>query len=50
MGSYLIRLVLVFFKLDTYNNRRLNYEFFVNPHGVQHDTIFNKIRVLLLSN
>jgi hypothetical protein len=34
---------LVGFKLDTYNNRRLNYEFFVNPHGVQHDAIFNEM-------
>ena len=36
---------LVGFKLDTYNNRRLNYEFFVNPHGVQHDAIFNEMTV-----
>lgn len=28
-------------KLDTYNNRRLNYEFFVNPYGVQMDGIKN---------
>jgi len=34
---------LVGFKLDTYNNRRLNYEFFVNPYGVQHDAIFNEM-------
>ncbi len=34
---------LVGFKLDTYNNRRLNYEFFVNPHGVQHDSIANEM-------
>jgi len=30
-------------KLDTHNNRRLNYEFFVNPFGVQNDAIFNEI-------
>lgn len=34
---------LVGFKLDTYNNRRLNYEFFVNPEGVQHDSIANEM-------
>lgn len=34
---------LVGFKLDTYNNRRLNYEFFVNPYGVQHDRIANEM-------
>lgn len=34
---------LVGFKLDTYNNRRLNYEFFVNPYGVQHDSIANEM-------
>jgi len=34
---------LVGLKLDTYNNRRLNYEFFVNPHGVQHDSIANEM-------
>ncbi len=34
---------LVGFKLDTYNNRRLSYEFFVNPHGVQHDNIKNEM-------
>jgi hypothetical protein len=32
---------LVGLKLDTYNNRRLNYEFFVNPFGVQNDSISN---------
>ena len=36
---------LVGFKLDTYNNRRLNYEFFVNPYGVQHDAIFNEMTI-----
>lgn len=30
-------------KLDTHNNRRLNYEFFVNPYGVQNDATFNEI-------
>ena len=30
-------------KLDTHNNRRLNYEFFVNPFGVQNDATFNEI-------
>ncbi|WP_158089081.1 carbohydrate binding family 9 domain-containing protein [Cognaticolwellia mytili] len=34
---------LVGFKLDTYNNRRLNYDFFVNPYGVQHDRITNEM-------
>ncbi len=34
---------LVGIKLDTHNNRRLNYEFFVNPFGVQNDAIFNEI-------
>ena len=34
---------LVGFKLDTYNSRRLNYEFFVNPFGVQHDSIANEM-------
>jgi len=34
---------LVGLKLDTYNNRRLNYEFFVNPFGVQHDGIANEM-------
>jgi len=32
---------LVGIKLDTYNNRRLNYEFLVNSFGVQHDAIKN---------
>lgn len=30
-------------KLDTHNNRRLNYEFFVNPYGVQNDATYNEI-------
>jgi len=34
---------LVGIKLDTNNNRRLNYEFFVNPYGVQNDATFNEI-------
>tara|TARA_R110000744_G_scaffold218481_1_gene337262 strand:- start:13173 stop:15470 length:2298 start_codon:yes stop_codon:yes gene_type:complete len=34
---------LVGFKLDTYNNRRLSYQFFVNPYGVQHDQIENEM-------
>jgi hypothetical protein len=34
---------IVGFKLDTHNNRRLNYEFFVNPYGVQNDATFNEI-------
>ncbi|WDE07331.1 carbohydrate binding family 9 domain-containing protein [Thalassomonas viridans] len=34
---------LVGIKLDTFNNRRLNYEFFVNPFGVQHDGIANEL-------
>ena len=34
---------LVGIKLDTHNNRRLNYEFLVNPHGVQNDATFNEI-------
>lgn len=34
---------IVGIKLDTHNNRRLNYEFFVNPMGVQNDAIFNEI-------
>lgn len=34
---------LVGLKLDTYNSRRLNYEFFVNPYGVQHDSIANEM-------
>jgi len=34
---------LVGIKLDTNNNRRLNYEFFVNPYGVQNDATYNEI-------
>ena len=34
---------LVGIKLDTYNKRRLNYQFFVNPYGVQHDRIANEV-------
>ncbi|WDD97310.1 carbohydrate binding family 9 domain-containing protein [Thalassomonas actiniarum] len=34
---------LVGIKLDTFNNRRLNYKFFVNPFGVQHDGITNEL-------
>lgn len=34
---------IVGIKLDPHNNRRLNYEFFVNPFGVQNDAIFNEI-------
>ncbi len=34
---------LIGIKLDPYNNRRLNYEFLVNPHGVQHDSIYNEM-------
>lgn len=34
---------IVGIKLDTYNTRRLNYEFFVNPFGVQHDGINNEM-------
>lgn len=30
-------------KLDTYNNRRLSYELFVNPYGVQIDRIKNEL-------
>jgi hypothetical protein len=30
-------------KLDTHNNRRLNYSFFVNPYGVQNDATYNEI-------
>jgi hypothetical protein len=33
---------LVGIKLDTYNNRRLDYEFLVNPYGVQNDSIANE--------
>ncbi len=35
---------IVGIKLDTYNNRRLNYEFFVNPFGVQMDSIKNVMK------
>jgi hypothetical protein len=34
---------LVVVKLDTYNNRRLNYEFYVNSLGVQIDSIKNEM-------
>lgn len=34
---------IVGIKLDTFNTRRLNYEFFVNPFGVQHDGINNEM-------
>lgn len=34
---------IVGIKLDTHNNRRQNYEFFVNPYGVQNDATFNEI-------
>lgn len=34
---------LVGINLDTSNNRRLNYSFFVNPSGVQHDSIYNEM-------
>lgn len=34
---------LVGIKLDTFNSRRLNYEFFVNPFGVQNDAIANEV-------
>lgn len=34
---------LVGVKFDTQNNRRLNYEFIVNPLGVQHDSIHNEM-------
>ena len=33
-------------KLDTHNNRRLNYSFFVNPYGVQNDATYNEITEL----
>lgn len=36
---------LVGIKLDTHNNRRLNYEFFVNPYGVQNDATFMRLQV-----
>ncbi|MDO6428295.1 DUF5916 domain-containing protein [Thalassotalea sp. 1_MG-2023] len=34
---------IVGIKLDTFNTRRLNYEFFVNAYGVQHDGINNEM-------
>jgi hypothetical protein len=34
---------LVGIKLDTFNSRRLNYTFLVNPFGVQNDSIQNEI-------
>lgn len=34
---------LVGIKLDTANNRRLNYSFLVNPFGVQHDEVYNEM-------
>ena len=34
---------LVGIYFDTQNNRRLNYEFIVNPLGVQHDGIYNEM-------
>ncbi|NQZ79609.1 MAG: carbohydrate binding family 9 domain-containing protein, partial [Colwellia sp.] len=34
---------LVGIKLDTFNSRQLNYNFFVNPFGVQNDSIANEI-------
>ncbi len=34
---------LVGIYFDTQNNRRLNYEFIVNPLGVQHDGVFNEM-------
>ena len=34
---------LVGVNFDTQNNRRLNYEFIVNPLGVQHDSIYNEM-------
>ncbi|MCW8109145.1 carbohydrate binding family 9 domain-containing protein [Alteromonas ponticola] len=34
---------LVGLKLDTFNNERLAYQFFVNPHGVQADAIENEM-------
>ena len=33
---------LVAVKLDTFNTRRLNYQFMVNPFGVQIDAIYNE--------
>jgi hypothetical protein len=34
---------IVGIKLDTFNSRRLTYEFFVNPFGVQNDSISNEV-------
>lgn len=34
---------LVGIKLDTYNDSRLAYQFFVNPHGIQADSIQNEM-------
>jgi len=34
---------LVGIKLDTFNSRQLNYNFFVNPFGVQNDSISNEV-------
>ncbi len=34
---------IVGIKLDTFNSRRLSYEFFVNPFGVQNDSISNEV-------
>lgn len=34
---------MVGIKLDTYNDSKLAYEFFINPHGVQADAIENEL-------
>ena len=34
---------IVGIRLDTLNNRRISYGFFVNPYGVQNDETFNEI-------
>lgn len=34
---------IVGIKLDTFNSRRLNYNFLVNPFGVQNDSIANEV-------
>jgi hypothetical protein len=34
---------LVGIKLDTFNSRQLNYNFLVNPYGVQNDSIRNEV-------
>jgi hypothetical protein len=34
---------IVGIKLDTFNSRQLNYNFFVNPFGVQNDSISNEV-------